>query len=353
MRGFGRQVCADHPNPIVRLSAKLLIGIPTWLRKWATILSALKSTDMLIVSGGGILVDHTTGPFGYPYLVLAWSILAKLFGCRLLFVSVGAGPIYHPLSRHFIKAALSLADYRSYRDISSRQYIQSIGFKADDDPVYPDLAFSFPAYETSESPGRDTERPIVGVGLMDYYGPRGSRQRDEAIYREYLDRLSRFVRWLVEQQYTVRLLIGDVVYDSPVKQDLLRLLSDIDESNHDGGRIIDQPILTVEQLLSQLTDTDVVISPRFHNVVLALMLTKPVISISYNDKFDSLMIDLGLDEYCEPIDQFDVGRLIRRFAELKKHGDALRPSIKEKIAEYRRALEEQYTFIFHNRTTAP
>jgi len=40
------------------------------------------------------------------------------------------------------QAAISLADYRSYRDDFSKDYLARIGFDTRNDFVYPDLAFS-------------------------------------------------------------------------------------------------------------------------------------------------------------------------------------------------------------------
>ncbi len=55
---------------------------------------------------------------------------------------------------------------------------------------------------------------------------------------------------------------------------------------------------TVEELLRQLRETDAVISPRFHNLVLALMLDKPVIALSDLPKVTALLADLGLGRFC-------------------------------------------------------
>jgi polysaccharide pyruvyl transferase WcaK-like protein len=45
----------------------------------------------------------------------------------------------------------------------------------------------------------------------------------------------------------------------------------------------------VEQLCAQLTQTDMVVATRFHNILLALMLNQPVLPLSYHEKVRSLM----------------------------------------------------------------
>ena len=99
---------------------------------------------MLIIPGTGLLTD-AYGLTGWgPYNLFKWSLIAKLRGCEVLFVSVGAGPIYSTLGRYFVKSALSMADFRSYRDDASMAYLKGIGFPTNSDRVYPDLVFSLP-----------------------------------------------------------------------------------------------------------------------------------------------------------------------------------------------------------------
>jgi polysaccharide pyruvyl transferase WcaK-like protein len=301
---------------------------------------------MLVVPGTGLLTDFTSSPFGIPYRLLKWSIIARLCRCKLYFVSVGAGPMYHPLTKWFIRAALSLAEYRSYRDSYSKHFLESIGFKALNDRLYPDLAFSLPKTMFPDCNCHDHQGTVVGVGVKDYYGKLGLPQRGgEAKYREFIKKLGTFVTWLLEHRYTVRLLIGDTLYDNKVKQDLIEVLPGrvLKKAN---GNIINEAISSVQDVLSQLASTDIVVSGRFHNVLLALMLNKPALSLSYHDKFASLLAGVGLAEYCHDIDTLDIDTLSAQIVQLEETGGNLAPQLKQRVEEYRNALDEQYACIF-------
>ena len=342
------KVWLELNNPVARLLRKIFIRIPMEILHWVKMVKTLKGSRMLVVAGAGLLSDYATRPLGRPYEIFKWSIIAKLCWCKLLFVSVGAGPICHPLTRWFIKSALALADYRSYRDSFSKEYIESIGFKKNSDRVYPDLAFSLPRTMIPECNKRDTPISIIGVGIKDYYGVLGQRQGGgEAKYWAFVDKLGTFVAWLLEHKYTVRVIIGDALYDSRVKQDLMELLKKRG-LRYEDGQIIDEPISSVEELLSQLAATDIVVSPRFHNILLALMLCKPVVSLSYHEKFQSVMADVGLAEYCQDIDYLDVDKLVRQVMELEKNAENIKPQLEQKAEEFRRALDRQYSIIFNN-----
>src|SRR5271167_377833 len=100
--------------------------------RWFNGIARLKGSNLFVMTGTGMLGDYSL-----HYEIFRWAIIAKLCRCKLLFVSVGAGPIRQPLRRWFVRTALKLADYRSYRDSSSKDYLEAIGLDVKNDPVYP------------------------------------------------------------------------------------------------------------------------------------------------------------------------------------------------------------------------
>ena len=332
-------------NRAWRLLRKICVGIPLELYRWFSVIKGLRGTHMLIMTGTGMLSDYGIGPLGLHYDILRWSVVAKLCRCKLLFVSVGAGPLRHPVARFFVKTALRLAAYRSYRDSFSKEYLKSIGFDADDDAVYPDLAFSLPEGMFPDDQDNEHKDAPIGVGLITHYVQRSLLDDVEQIYREYTTKMASFVGWLLEHNRTVRLLIGDVVCDSRVRTDLRTLLEQSGLS-YEKSNIIDEPPDSFEELLSQLARTKVVVASRFHNLLLALMLGKPALAISFHEKDDSLMTAMGLQEFCQDIANLDVSALIEQFIRLEENADRVRQEIRRKAKDYRRELDKQYSCIF-------
>jgi polysaccharide pyruvyl transferase WcaK-like protein len=335
----------ETDNRAWRLVRKISVGVLVDLYRWLSVIKGLMGNHMLIMTGTGMLTDCGITPFGLHYDILRWSVVAKLCRCKLLFVSVGAGPIRHPLSRFFVKTALRLAGYRSYRDSFSKEYLKSIGFADDDDPVYPDLAFSLPEGVLPDDQDNGDKRAAVGVGLITHY-VQGSLSDDaEQIYREYVTKMASFIGWLLERNSAVRLLIGDVVHDSRVRTDLRTLLEQ-SGLTCEKSNIIDEPAGSFEELLSQLATTKMVVASRFHNLLLALMLGKPALAISFHEKDDSLMTAMGLQEFCQDIANLDVSRLKEQFVRLEENADCLRQEIRLKTKGYRTELDTQYSCIF-------
>lgn len=333
-------------NRIARWVRRLLLGVPLELGRWYKAFRALQGVDMLLMTGTGMLGDVGISPFGLHYDILKWSLLAKLRGCKLLFVSVGVGPIAHPLSKRLVKMALSLADYRSYRDAFSKEYLKVLKLDAPDDSVYPDLAFSLPNSIVADSRrNRIGAARVVGVGIITYSNLRGLGGNDESSYRNYIARLSSFVAWLLEHRYVIRLLIGDAVYDHRARQDLRSALEAAGVSYADG-KIIDQPASSVDEVISQLAESAIVVASRFHNVLLALWLNKPVLAISFHEKVDGLMDAVGLTDFRQDIEKIDVEKMTEQFLALERTADAIKSQISQKADVYRLALDEQYSRIF-------
>src|SRR5262249_38263879 len=87
--------------------------------------------------------------------------------------------------------------------------------------------------------------------------------------------------------------------------------------------------------------------------VLALLLNKPVISISFHHKCASLMQEMWLSGYCHDINHLDGEKLIKNFVDLENNAEKLRPMIRQKVEQLRKTLDEQYTLIFGATTVGP
>ena len=177
-------------NPVSRLFRKIFVGIPSELYRWVERVRALWGTDVLVVVGTGLLTDaFSLGGWG-PYSTFKWSIAAKLCRCQLSFVSVGVGPLHRRAGRFLVKSSLSLGDFRSYRDEATVQYLKGIGFRADGDKVYPDLAYSLPLELLPQNHSRQGGRQVVGLGLMTHSGMYGVEKTTAEDYAEYLEILA-------------------------------------------------------------------------------------------------------------------------------------------------------------------
>lgn len=327
----------------VRILRSCLWKFPLECAHWISSMRVVARSDILIVPGTGIATDRGCGPWSWPYELFKYSALAALSRVPLAYLSVGAGPIDHPLSRWLISRGLGFAGYRSYRDEDGKLYMHGPGLDTSHDAVCPDLVFGLGAQNLPPRDVAAAATKVVGIGLKDYSA--SGEGSDNRGYREYIETMAAFVSWLNRRGYTVRLLIGDMQYDSRVRRDLLELL----ESRAAGGerpKVVSQSVADVPELIRQLAQTDVVISPRLHNLILALMLEKPVIALCDLPKVKALLGELQLAQYCLPIETLEIERLAACFTQLEGEMGRLKAHIRERADAYRDAVEQQYAAVY-------
>lgn len=314
--------------------APLLSRIWRELSDWPRVFGAMRGVDLLVMTGTGLLTDTHHGFLDTPYQILKWCLAARLCGTRVAFVSVGAEGLENAVKTAFIAGALRLAGYRSYRDDVSRRRASRLLAAARHDPIYPDLAFSLPRERVPTVPPAAVA-PTVAVGI---YTVHGSPQ-DIAKYGELI---GGFVLWLLGRGCRVRIVIGDAEYDPAALAALRAWLA-----QHDAlERVIDEAATSFQDLMHQIAEADLVVATRFHNLVLALLLGKPAMSISHMDKNDELMNAMGLEHYRVSLDGAEPDRLRTLFLELEREAPRLREQIRRRADESAARLEEQYDRLF-------
>ncbi len=337
---------SSSSQKLVRIAGKVALSP---IKEFLGIIQAsshLDGLDLLIVSGGGQLDDYWGGAWHHPYALFLWGLLARLKGVKYLFVSVGAGPLDASLSKVFDKWALSLAQYRSYRDLASKDFMTKIGFVREADPVFPDLAFSLDItrYRSSHPKGK-SEQLVVGIGPLVYFRPGVWPEQSDQIYQGYLRKLACFTTWLIERNYKVLLFTGDAEFDRWAINDFKEILWQMG-TNPESDQVIEEPIETVDDLMDQLSVTDVVVASKFHGVLLSLLLHKPVLALSYHSKIDELMKDTGQSEYCLSVDDFTEEILEKTFDHLLENMAEAKQLIAQRVGEYQEDLHNQYRKVF-------
>ena len=305
---------------------------------WTT--SWVRRHDVVVVPGMGVLEGGLPLRWwGFPYSLLLLTAAGRLTGTKVALVSVGANTSGRRMTRRVFTWAARLAYYRSFRDQLSKDAMRATGLGIADDPVYPDLAFSLPipAVRSATPPGEPT---TVGVGVMTYRGTDDDRDRAEEVFDEYVAKMTRFVHWLVDNGHRVRLLTGDhedELVSSAILADVRENRPDLDPS-----WVVEDPPKSLDDVMEQMAALDTIVATRFHNVVCALMLSKPTVSIGYAAKNDVLMADMGLAEFCQNIRSLDVDRLMAQYTALESRRDVVGPAMDERNAVNRSRLEDQY-----------
>ncbi len=303
------------------------VRIASWVRRH----------DAVIVPGAGAL--ETTLPqraWGFPYALFVLASSGRLFGTRVALVSVGADLINKRATRWLSNATARFASYRSYRDAYSRDAMRQRGIDTSADQVCPDLVFGVPT-----PPFEPGDPKLVGVGVMAYYGGNDDRKQAAQIHSHYVETMTRFTQWLVENGYRVRLFGGDNKFDGEIAEKIQAELR-TRQPGLEPSLVTVASVATYPELIKEMAPVGSVVATRYHNVMCALKLCKPTISLGYSRKFISLMGDMGMAEFHQFADSVDADRLIEQFQELESHHAQLQRKMADRNAANVRGLEEQF-----------
>jgi polysaccharide pyruvyl transferase WcaK-like protein len=303
--------------------------------------SWVRKHDVVIVPGMGVLdASLPLRPWGFPYALFLLSASGRLCGTKVAMVSVGADIIHQRATRWLINTAARLAFYRSFRDAFSRDAMRQSGLDVTRDPVYPDLVFGLPV------PPYDPGDPhTVAVGVMAYYGSNDDRRDADAIYASYVANVTSFVCWLTDNGRMVRLVIGDANgSDDGAAEEILSSLR-AQRPDLEPGRVVAEPVTSLADVMREMAQAGTVVATRYHNVLCALRLSKPTISLGYSAKHQALMADMGVPEFCQPAHPLDADLLIKRFTELEDQSVRVRRVLEERNLASEQHLDKQFAAI--------
>jgi polysaccharide pyruvyl transferase WcaK-like protein len=310
-----------------------LLGMPGRIANFRHALRTAKDLDVVIVPGTGALDDFNEPPGGLPYDLWRWRRAADWMGAKVAFVSVGAGPIVKPLSRMLMTGAARGAAYRSYRDQPSKAFARAVGLAAPQDRVFPDLAFGLPAPAAAAS---GAETSVVAVGVMAYSG---WMQGQGGLYDAYVGKLAAYVAWLLQGGRRVRFVIGkdkDVAAVDDVQRRLPAAAARLT-----GGVEQFEPAQTIHDVMGQMASADIAVVTRFHNLVAALRVGTPAISLGYAEKNRALLEDMELGAFSQDVENFDLVRLQAQTERLLAEREARKQAIVGKIIQYEEQLRAQ------------
>jgi len=328
-------------RPLARL-AGVARTVAAWPGELAFLVASrrrLRGVDLLLVAGSQQLNDAYGGPWGFPYTLLKWSLLARSVGGRTAFLSVGAGPIRSRLSRIFLRCALSLASYRSFRDAASSELVRTELGVCEPGQVVPDLAFSLPR----QTPLSGTERGAptsVAANPVPFFDGRYWFAQDPAVYERYVRRFAAFSDWLVARGHSLSFFPTQLGADPPVIADIRRVMGG--NGRGGGGQVVARPVTSLAEVLAEIGRADIVVASRFHGILFGLLLGKPVLAVAYHVKSRELMGQVGQEAYVVDADSLEQDALVGRFLALESRAEAIRRELEPRVVRLRDAVEQQY-----------
>ena len=300
----------------------------------------VRTLDVIIVPGTGLLQDYWAKPWQLPLTLYIWCLSARLCGKKLGFVGVGAGPSQNRISGWLLKSSAGLAQFRSYRDEASRNFMVGLGVGSQNDLVSSDIVFARYEPATERQPEIDPRPVVIGVGLVTHFGWWGNEQ---AVYDTYIRKISQFIARLLDDGYHVRIFIGDLA-DQPAVDDVMRSVGK-EKPDAVGTLLIAERVSSQRDVMRQMSLVDVVVAMRFHNVICAIKLGKPVINIGFSQKADRMFDDMGIGEFSQRLEQLDVDVLYQQLQKLLGDRVGYTEKLRQALSLFQARLDKQEAIV--------
>jgi polysaccharide pyruvyl transferase WcaK-like protein len=332
-------------NRWLRAVDKLMLKVPSGIANAIICERTLSKLDYFVVTGGSLIDDYRTHSLDRPLTLRRWFGTAKRLGVKIVYVSVGAERVRKKNCERMVKPLIGMSAYRSYRDQCSRDYVQTLGYDESATPVYPDLVWGMPE---PLNPPRPADGPLtVGVGVMAYHGWK-SIEAGVDIHERYVAQMTELVDWLADNGYRVRMLVGE-------KSDRRVVEAIRQRARAAGGPMWagHAPAKDIHELMRQITETDLVIATRFHNILCALKLGRPTLSISYMPKNSELLELVGTPGFHQPLEGLDVELLKKQFLDLAAQRETLAATIGDHVVGIKARLKDQEARLLRDVFGAP
>jgi polysaccharide pyruvyl transferase WcaK-like protein len=332
--------------PVLRSFKQFLLAVATIMRNVATDIShtcgaftLCRSSDALLISGGGQLDDYWGGAWGHPYTLFKWVVLGRLAGARVVVLSVGACSMRSKASRFFFRVALRLSDYRSYRDGGSKRLLSAWRF-TNVDHVIPDLAFSYQVPQ-GRSKNMGGGKPRIGVSPIAHLSPHYWPQKEKHIFENYVAMLTEFVAEKVSQGYEI-VFFTTATPDTYVITQVVSRLRLMNGTNEFERSTEIRQTRNLQSLYELLSEVDLVVASRLHGIILSQLAGIPVLAISYDRKVSAHMEDLQMQDFCIDFHTLSSRQLSERFERLAADSQAIKVHLTAEVKRRRDRLADEY-----------
>ena len=293
------------------------------------IIHNLENTNLFISGGGGLLQDSTGKGWSILYY-LGLILLAKIIKVPVMIYAQGIGPVNKQINKRLMKWILNKVDLITVRDTSSKELLENLGvvkpsIYVNSDPVFllkkKNINHIIDSYPYIQALINSENRPLIGISVREY---KSSGSDSKRIFAQAAD-------YLIEN-YKAKIIFIPFQFDEDVhiSEEILSLMKNKAE--------ILKVRLEPEELVSVMSRLSLVVGMRFHSIIFSSMANIPFIALSYDPKVKYFVEDLRLSELLLEIDEgISLKNIQEKIEYVRENNDKIKNILLEKIGN----LEEK------------
>jgi polysaccharide pyruvyl transferase CsaB len=281
-----------------------------------TFKAAIKA-DAYVIGGGGIInkINTYSGFSNFKILdmkgkfMFIIGILAKLFGAKLVFFSIGATSIPDIGVKLLSKLAINFADHTSVRDPLSQKILKKIGIKksiplAFDPVILLKPSSKLKARKILQNEKIPLNKPLIGITFR--------YVRDDVFKtKKKIQILADIINNLIKKYDVNMLFVPFGRHPSKVLENDKSFARELEKNiaNKDRYFILKKDYRPKEYK-AILSILDFAILERLHAIIMAAPTGIPFIALSYDNKVDQFLKMIKMSEVAFPLEKLEKSKFL-------------------------------------------
>ncbi|MBU4509418.1 polysaccharide pyruvyl transferase CsaB, partial [bacterium] len=288
-----------------------------------SIICCLRNVNLFISGGGGLLQDSTGKGWSILYY-LGLILIAKIIKVPTMIYAQGIGPINKKINKLLIKWILNKVDIITVRDNPSKKLLNNLGVSGpsiyvNSDPVFllkkKNINHIIDNYPYIQELINSDVRPLIGVSVREYKSNSSDLKRIFAQAADYLI-----------ENYQAKIIFLPFKFDEDVhiSEEILSLMKNQAD--------VLKTKLEPEELLSLLSRLSLVIGVRLHSIIFSSMANIPFIAFNYDLKVKYFVEYLGLPELLLEINKdISLKNIQEKIEYIRENNDKIKDILLEKV----------------------
>ncbi len=307
------------------------------LQQWLSHSAALLQHRHFILGGGDLLRDAPERDVAGEWLQpLERANAARR---RTLVLGISVGKIWRDTTQTRIQNTLNHVNLIAVRDQASREKLMALGVT---NPIYvmSDLALETVSF-LPQSP-QTPHHPTIGISIRAVAG-RSANQTNQTFYQ----RLASIIDQLIEDHNANIWLLPFQAYPddfrrqySPPVDDEVAIAQVSQLSCYPERLKQYKRFSNLEELITCLSNLDLMVGTRLHSIILAAGLGIPVIAIEYAPKIRGFMAEIQQLDYCLALDSLTPQQSVALIAKILNNWLAIRQQLCQAVESYRARMDE-------------
>ncbi len=287
------------------------------------VIRCLRNVNLFISGGGGLLQDSTGKGWSILYY-LGLILIAKIVKVPVMIYAQGIGPINKKINKLLIKWILNKVKLITVRDNHSKKLLNNLGVSVpsiyvNSDPVFllkkKNINHIIDSHPYIKKLFNADDCPLIGVSVREYKSNGSDSKRIFAQAADYLI-----------ENYQAKIIFLPFQFDEDVhiSEEILSLM----KNQADVLKIKLEP----EELLSVLSRLSLVVGVRLHSIIFSSMANIPFVAFNYDPKVKYFLEDLGLSELLLEIDEdISLKNIQEKIEYVRENNDKIKDILLKKV----------------------